>query len=197
MSDRRPLFRWIGYALLALPAAIVCLQYAHGVQEAADLLHPTGEMSVRLMFIAMMIGPARRIWPRLGWLTWLSRRRRPIGVAAFGYAVLHLLFYLIDTGTLEFLLAEIGAPGIWTGWAAFALMLMPAIVSNDAAMRSLGRHWKSVQRLLYPAIPLVVIHWALLMYDWLPALIHVAPLVILYSASLIKIAFRHSRRIST
>lgn len=192
MRSQQLFMRWIGYCLLAFPAAAISLQYARGAQDAADLLHPTGEMSVRLMVVAMMIGPACRIWPHTRWLMWLLRQRRPIGVAAFGYAVMHLLFYLIDTETLDFLLAEIGAAGIWTGWVAFVLMLLAALASNNRAMRRLGRRWKSVQRLLYPAVPLIVVHWALLMYDWVPALVHVAPLVILYSASLIKIRFRHS-----
>lgn len=52
------------------------------------------------------------------WLNWLVARRRAIGVAAFGYALVHLIFYLIDMGNLDDILAEWLAPGIWTGWAA-------------------------------------------------------------------------------
>lgn len=195
MRDHPLLFRWLGYALLASPAFVIGWRYAAGLADAADLLHPTGEMSVRLMIVAMMIGPARRLWPRSRWLRWLLLRRRPIGVAAFGYAALHLLFYLIDMETLKFMLDEIGAPGIWTGWLAFALMLPPALASNDAAMRFLATRWKVVQRLLYPAMPLIVVHWALLMYDWLPALVHVAPLVALHIAAAIKFRLPKPNRI--
>jgi len=161
---------------------------------AGDLLHPSGETSARLMLIAMMIGPAVRLWPGRRWLGWALRHRRPVGVAAFGYAALHLLFYLIETETLHYLLAEIGAPGIWTGWAAFFLMLLPALASNDKSMRLLRRWWKPVQRLLYLVVLLTVVHWALLIYEWGPALIHVAPLALLYVASLLKPYFRPNRK---
>src|SRR3546814_20248427 len=87
------------------------------------------------------------------------RRRRALGVAAFGYAVLHLVFYLIDMETLKNILAEFWALGIWTGWAAFAVFIPLALSSNDMMMKKLGRSWKPFQRSAYAAAVLTLLHW--------------------------------------
>lgn len=171
--------RFVVWLVLALPGLVALAAYGTGRAEAMDMLHPTGEWAVRFMVLAMAIGPlAAWLGPR-GWLRWLLARRRWIGVAAFIYALAHLAFYLVDMGVLADVLAELTEHGIWTGWAAFALMAALACTSNDAAMRALGRGWKRLQRLAYPAAVLTVLHWGLLMWDWLPALIHFGPLAVL------------------
>ena len=165
--------------LLALPGLAMLVGYVRGSLDAAAMLHPTGETAFRLMLIAMMIGPAADIWGPKRWLGWLMRRRRWIGVASFIYALAHLAFYAIDMGALEEMLAEIDAPGVWTGWLALFLMMIPALLSNDAAMRWLHARWKRAQRLVYPAVLLTVLHWGLLEWQWSGALIHAAPLLLL------------------
>src|SRR3546814_20210804 len=73
------------------------------------MLHPSGEFSALLMIIALMLTPLSILFPNQRWIAWLMRRRRALGVAAFGYAVLHLVFYLIDMETLKNILAELWA----------------------------------------------------------------------------------------
>jgi sulfoxide reductase heme-binding subunit YedZ len=124
--------------------------------------------------------------------TWLAIRRN-LGVAAFGYAVLHLAIYALDMQQLSAMLAELPIPGIWTGWLALLAMAIPAAISLDAAMRCLGRRWKTLQRLVYPAVLLSLVHWLLLDWAWGPALIHLAPLVI---AWLLRFIMRRGRFVS-
>jgi methionine sulfoxide reductase heme-binding subunit len=150
-----------------------------GSTDAADLLHPSGEFSARLMIVAMMIAPLIAVIGSRGWLRWLLARRRALGVAAFGYAALHLVLYVIDMGVLDDMLAEVGAPGIWTGWVAFALMIPLALTSNDASMRALRAGWKRLQRLAYPAALLTLAHWVLIHNNAVAALVHFAPLMLL------------------
>jgi sulfoxide reductase heme-binding subunit YedZ len=119
--------------------------------------------------------------PRI-WLTWLIQRRRALGVAAFGYAVLHLVFYVIDMGNLDDILAEFLALGIWTGWAAMLLFVPLALTSNDASMRMLKKGWKSLQRLVYPTAVLVLVHWIFIHNNLGPALVHFIPLILLVAA---------------
>lgn len=157
-----------------------------GAVDAADLLHPSGEFSARLMIAAMMLGPLLALIGPRPWLAWLVARRRSLGVAAFGYALLHLLLYCLDMGNLDDMLAELSAPGIWTGWAAFALMLPLAASSNDAAVRALKAGWKRLQRLAYPAAILTLLHWALVHNNATAALIHFAPLVLLHLLRLVR-----------
>lgn len=164
---------------LALPAAWLLYRFASGQADAMEMLHPTGEVSARLMILAMMIGPAADIFGTRPWTRWLLVRRRWVGFAAFLYAVAHLAFYLVDMGTMADVLAEIGEVGIWTGWLAMLAMAVAGLTSNDAAMRGLQRGWKQVQRLVYPAALLTLLHWGLLEWRWQGALLHFAPLAIL------------------
>lgn len=153
-----------------------------GQVDASDLLHPSGEMSARLMIVAIALGPLMALFgPRSG-LVWLVRRRRHFGVAAFAYAVLHLVFYIIDMGNIDDMLAEILAPGIWTGWLAFGLMLPLALTSNEAAVRALKAGWKQLQRLVYPVAVLTLLHWIWVHNNVGPALVHFVPLILVVAA---------------
>lgn len=170
------LFLWV---LLALPALVMLIRYWQGQAIAMELLHPTGEFSARLMITAMMLGPLAALIGPKPWLNWLIARRRYFGVAAFGYAVLHLIFYIIDMETVEDMLAEVGALGIWTGWVAMLLFIPLALTSNNAAMRALKANWKRLQRLVYPTAILVLIHWIFVHNNLGPALVHFIPLIAL------------------
>lgn len=171
--------RYVFWALLAIPAGFMLFGYQNGAITAIDLLHPTGEWSARLMIVAMLLSPIVAIFGQRPWLNWLVRRRRALGVAAFVYAALHLIFYIIDMGNLSQILAEFWALGIWTGWAAMLLFLPLAITSNDASMRALKAGWKRLQRLVYPTAILVLVHWIFIDNDLVPALIHFIPLTLL------------------
>jgi methionine sulfoxide reductase heme-binding subunit len=170
------LFIW---ALLALPAVVMLAGYWRGQAEAMALLHPTGEFSARLMIFAMMLSPLVALLGPKPWLGWLVIRRRYFGVAAFGYALLHLIFYVIDMETVTDMLAEIGALGIWTGWLAMLLFVPLALTSNNAAMRTLKGGWKKLQRLVYPTAILVLVHWIFVHNNLGPALVHFIPLTLL------------------
>jgi methionine sulfoxide reductase heme-binding subunit len=172
------------WAVLAIPALLLCLGWWRGRIDSMDMLHPTGEWSARLMIFAMMIGPLLDVFGPRRWISWLVARRRYLGVAAFGYALLHLIFYLIDMGNLDDILAEWTAPGIWTGWAAFAVMIPLALTSNEAAVRALKTSWKKLQRLVYLAALLTLLHWFWVHNRYAGALIHFAPLALLWLAPL-------------
>jgi sulfoxide reductase heme-binding subunit YedZ len=176
--------------LLAIPALLMIRSFASGEALAMDLLQPTGETALRLMLLAMLAGPLADIFGRNRFLrAWLSVRRN-LGVAAFAYAVLHLVFYAIDMGALGPILDELPLPGIWTGWLSFLAMLAAASISTDAAMRALGRWWKRVQLGLYAAVLLAAAHWWLLDRAATPAIVHLAPLLLAWSARLL---VRHRR----
>ena len=170
------------WVLLSLPALVLLQRYFSGELIAMDMLQPTGEWSARFMIAAMLLSPLLSLLgPRI-WLTWLIQRRRALGVAAFAYAVLHLVFYVIDMGNLDDILAEFLALGIWTGWAAMLLFVPLAVTSNDASMRMLKKGWKRLQRLVYPAAILVLVHWIFIHNNLGTALLHFMPLILLVAA---------------
>ncbi len=173
------------WAVLAVPAGVVLARYAAvpGLWPG-DLLRPTGEWSARLIIVALMLTPLGQIVPDSRAVKWLIRHRRAFGVAAFGYALLHLIFYVLDMETVAAMLAEAGALGIWTGWLALLCMATPALASNDAAMRLLRRGWKRVQRLAYPAAILTLVHWISVHDGAASALVQFAPLFILQALRL-------------
>ncbi len=45
------------WLVLAIPAALMIQRFASGEALAMDLYHPSGEMSVRLMILALLRGP--------------------------------------------------------------------------------------------------------------------------------------------
>lgn len=171
----RPITFW---TILALPGcAMTFAVFTSG--DPAELLHPTGEFAVRLMIVAMMVTPLRLLFPGAGWTFWLLQRRRALGVAAFGYVVLHTLFYVLDKGTLRAVATEFAELGIWTGWAAMLIMVALAVTSNDASQLWLRRRWKTLQRFVYPAALLTIVHWLFVQDEWAGAVAHFAPLAAL------------------
>lgn len=170
------------WLFLSIPALFLLHGYWRGVTDAADMLGPTGEWSARLMIIAMILGPLVAVLGPTPWLNWLVGRRRALGIASFIYAVLHLIFYLIDMGNLDDILAEFWALGIWTGWAAMLLFVPLAITSNNASVRTLKAGWKRLQRLVYPIAVLVLVHWIFIHNNLGPALVHFVPLIALVAA---------------
>lgn len=170
------------WLVLALPGLVLLQGWLTGAIQTMDLLHPTGETSARLMIAAMLIGPLAGVLGPRRWLLWLLARRRPLGVAAFAYAAAHLVFYVIDMGSLAAVLGELPIASIWTGWLALVLMLPMALTSNQAAMKALRKGWKRIQQLAYPAAALTLLHWWWVHDGATAALFHFAPLALLWLA---------------
>lgn len=165
------------WMLLALPGAAMLAGLLGGEALAMDLLHPSGETSVRLMVLALLPGPLAEAFGAGRFLRgWLAIRRN-LGVAAFAYALLHLALYIVDMGMVSAILDELALPAIWTGWLALFAMLAPAAISFDTAMRRLKRRWQQLQYLVYPALALALAHWLLLDWNWQPAALHLLPLI--------------------
>jgi methionine sulfoxide reductase heme-binding subunit len=174
------------WAVLAIPAAHIFYCYLSEDIWPGDLLPSTGTWSARLLVVALMLTPLSQLLRGRSWLQWLVRRRRAFGVAAFVYAALHLIFYLLDMETVGNMVAELGALSIWTGWVALLLMLPLALTSNDASVRALRSAWKRLHRLAYPAALLLLVHWIFVHDDRAEALITFAPLAALQVARLVR-----------
>jgi len=174
------------WLLLAIPAMLMVRDLARESADAIDLIPGSGIVSIRLMILAMAIGPLADLAGPGRFSRWIMARRRYAGFAAFLYALGHLALYAVDMGTIGDMLGEITEHGIWTGWAALLLMAVPGLTSTDAAMRVLRRNWKRAQRFAYPAALFSILHWGLLELNWTPALVHIAPLAALNIARFFK-----------
>ena len=177
------------YAVLLFPAILM----AYGAVMASDpldlLLIASGELSAKLLLLTLAITPLRLLFPASCWLAWLRRHRRALGVATFGYAGLHTLAYLIDMGELKYVFDEIGALGIWTGWAAVALFLPLALTSNNYAAGLLKRNWQHLHRITYLAAIFVLLHWVYIHNSAVAAWLYFIPLILLEMLRVKKIFF--------
>ncbi len=171
--------RYLLWALLALPSVPMVAGLTSGNVDPEHLLHPTGEAAARFMIVAMAITPLRLMFRKASWPVWMLQGRRYFGVAAFGYAVLHTVLYIIDMGTWWSMRDEFFALGIWTGWAAFAIFLPIGLTSNDTSQVLLRSGWKRLQRWVYAAAVLTLVHWIFVHNNMGSALVHFIPLALL------------------
>lgn len=130
-----------------------------GANPIEFFIHTTGIMALIFLALSLAVTPVRKIG---GW-NFLSHFRRMLGLFAFGYALLHLLAWIIldRAGSLRSVVEEtIRRPFITFGMAAFLMMLPLAITSTNAAIRRMGaRRWKLLHRLVYAAAISGVLHY--------------------------------------
>lgn len=169
-------FLWL---LLAVPALLMLNRFVADTSAAESLLHGSGEFSARMLIVAMLASPLKLLFGKQRWTHWLVKNRRYFGVAAFSYALLHTIFYIVDMNSVRLMLDELWTPGIWTGWVAFIIFIPLALTSNDTSQRFLRRRWKQLQRWVYPAAVLTLMHWIFVHNNIGPALVHFVPLAAL------------------
>jgi sulfoxide reductase heme-binding subunit YedZ len=147
--------------LACVPLALVAYDAMNdglGANPVEAVLHRTGDWALRLLLATLAVSPLRR-WT--GW-PWLHHLRRPLGLLAFGYAMLHALTYVVlDRGLVwEDIVADVlERPYVTAGFTALVLMVPLAVTSTRAAMRRLGPRWQQLHRLVYVVAVLAVLHF--------------------------------------
>ena len=172
---------WIAYRWLATPSRY---GYGHAIGDS-------GDWAAWLLMLTLAVTPIRLVFRRRRWSTWLMRRRRDLGLASFTYAAGHTAIYLADKASPNAILLDLGLAEILVGWLALALFVPLAVTSNDMATRALGRSWKRLHRLVYPAAILTFLHWVLASFDPTTAYIHIA---ILTAIELVRIGLQYRQR---
>ena len=134
------------------------VQQQLGANPVEALLHRSGDWSIRLLLITLVISPLRKLTGK----GWLLRYRRMLGLYAFFYALLHFTVYLwLDRGLSwrEISVDILERPYITLGFVAFLILLALAVTSTRGMMRRLGRHWTALHRWVYAAGLFGVIHF--------------------------------------
>jgi len=170
----------VAVALLpALGLAVAAARGALGANPVETLTHVTGEWALRLLLACLAVTPLRRALGRPG----LAPFRRTLGLLAFGYAVLHLLTWLLLEHTLaaDAILEDVlERPFVTAGAVSFLCMLPLALTSTRRAVRRLGRRWVQLHRLVYLAAAAAVVHFLwLVKADLRAPLVHGAVLAVL------------------
>jgi sulfoxide reductase heme-binding subunit YedZ len=125
----------------------------------------TGTWTIAFLTISLSVTPLRRL---TGWNE-IIKLRRMLGLFAFFYATLHMLTWVVFVHYFDtsFMIEDIvERPFITIGMATFLILFALAITSNRFAIRTLGRRWQSLHRLVYLAAIGGVIHfWWLVKAD--------------------------------
>ena len=130
-----------------------------GANPIETVLNRLGFWTLTLLTLALVPTPAHEL---LG-LAWPARIRRTLGLLAFGYASLHLLFYVgVDqAGDPGLLLRDVVKRRFMAvGFCAWLILLPLAVTSTKGWVRRLGYpRWKRLHRLVYAAALLGVVHF--------------------------------------
>ena len=146
-------------ALCLAPLGVMSYQLMSGQFDpdpAKRLMQGTGEWALRGLAITLLATPLAGY----GWRS-LFQYRRMIGLAVFLYVSLHLLlFSQVYVGwELALLLEELNErPYVLVGFAAWCMLMPLAMTSFNSARRRLGRRWRQLHRLIYPATILAWFH---------------------------------------
>lgn len=148
-------FAWIAGQWALLFAG---MEHSLGFEPVAATHHFLGQTALRILLISLMVTPFRDL---TRWAPIVQVRRR-IGLAAFWYALLHLLAYF---GADLFF----SIPALWEdilertyitfGMAALVLLIPLAITSFNFMIKRMGiERWRQLHFLVYPLAILAVTH---------------------------------------
>jgi sulfoxide reductase heme-binding subunit YedZ len=118
----------------------------------------TGRYALYLLVASLACTP---LYIVTGWSVPL-RWRRPLGLYAFMYALIHFLTFLgLDYGfDLGLIWADVaGKRYIIVGAAAFIILLLLALTSTKASQRRLKKTWVRLHRWVYAAGGLAIVHY--------------------------------------
>jgi len=125
------------------------------------LLHHFGFVACILLAVVLSLSPLRILFPKSRAASALNRWRRTVGVSAFFYALIHLGFQLIHENGWPTFWTDLRKPFLLAGVTTFAILLVLAATSFNAAVRWIGgRRWKNLHRLAYLAAALAAYHQA-------------------------------------
>ena len=151
-------FTWVA-CLIPLVWSVWLFWTGRGsVDPVEEWLHRSGKTAVIILVLSLAVTPVRR------WTGWndAQKVRRLLGLFAFFYAVLHLGVYLyFDQGLAWSFIAEdvLERPFIFSGMAAFLLLVPLALTSTRASIRRLGKKWGKLHRIVYLSVGAALLHY--------------------------------------
>lgn len=141
------------------PAVVMVWNLARGnyLDPVRQMTTATGNTALGLLGLTLACTPLAR----LAGFRAVLRVRRTLGLYTFAYAALHLLIFVgWDYGFAWDLLipALFDQRFVLVGLGAFVILLALALTSTRGWQQRLGRWWKRLQRWIYAAAGLVVLH---------------------------------------
>lgn len=155
---RRLRTRWLPAALHVGAATILLIVLTQGDLDwstvgSFDPLIESAKWALRFLLLCLAITP---LAVYLGW-TAVVPLRKPLGLWAFAFALVHVGFSLARGDVLARWQPPI-QPLFLLGGLALAILSALALTSTKGAQRRLGRAWKRLHRLVYLAGGATVAH---------------------------------------
>lgn len=165
-NDRAGTLSWLKLTVflgLLTPGLWLAAQAATGTLGSKPItaaIHQSGDWAVRFLLVGLLVTPLRHVadWPRLILV------RRMIGIAALAYALLHLVFYVVEQAfDLARVASEIVLRVYLTiGFVALLGLVALGATSTDGMIRRLGgARWNGLHSLVYPITALAILHFFL------------------------------------
>lgn len=118
----------------------------------------SGGWAFAFLFFALACTPVQRL---TRW-AWVPAVRRPLGLAAFGYCLLHFWAYFVigQKWNVGYVIYDsTHQASRMPGWGSLLLLVPLALTSTDGMARRLGgKRWKLLHRLVYPSAALAILH---------------------------------------
>ena len=130
-----------------------------GARPVTEMIHFTGDWTVRILWITLAVTPAARVFKQAK----LLLIRRTLGVAAFAYILVHFSLYIVDQKyILTTVVSEIILRFYLTiGFIALVGLAALAATSTDGMIRRMGARWNTLHNTIYFIATLAAIHFLL------------------------------------
>lgn len=160
---------WAVFVLASVPACHLLLRFYHddlGPDPLVTLEHGTGFWAFVLLVVTLSITPIRRLtrWNQV------IKLRKMLGNWSAAYAVAHVSIYLwLDQGFdwRSIWVDALEHKRLFLGVLAFLILLILSATSPTFMIARLGRRWATIHKLVYAAVVLALIHFALTQkLDW-------------------------------
>ena len=149
------------FILALLPISLLILDGWNGKLGAnpiETISDTTGIWTIRFLVITLAISPLRRLTGHAV----LVRFRRMLGLFTFFYASMHFLTYIWLDQYFDwpFIIEDIVEhPYVIVGFITFLILLSLAVTSPKFVVRKMGKNWKKLHQLIYPAAFLAATHF--------------------------------------
>lgn len=150
--------KYVIWTLLALPLPWLVYYQKYGDASPGALFYWTGVLSGAFAVASLAITPIVKAFPSAPWRLWLTRQRRYLGLAAFGYVAAHTGWWFTQASPKR-ILTSFWDPVITIAWINLAIFAALAITSNEWSVRKLGPNWKKLQQWTYLGTFLGLVHW--------------------------------------
>jgi methionine sulfoxide reductase heme-binding subunit len=159
----KPGLRWIVHISCLVPLSILLVKATgnnltvNPIQAASQF---TGLTAFILLSIMLGLTPLAMITHEPYWRSF----RKPVGLYAFLYASLHMLIFMGLDYNLNFSLIALEfsqKPYLWLGLTALIILALMAVTSFKTLKRRMGKNWKRLHQLVYPAAFVILLHDAL------------------------------------